>query len=76
MSCAPRNFSVAVAMSNGEVRLYSYANVVESLSSSPPYNHNFWGPESSCTSSHAVSQTAVKHMGVEREMDTTRETRS
>ncbi len=76
VSCTPRIFSVAVAMSNAEVRLYSYANVMESLSSSPPYNRNLWGSESSCTSSHAVSQTAVKHMEVEREMDTTRETRS
>ncbi len=79
VSCAPRNFSVAVATSIGEIRIYSYENIVESShsSSSSCNYHPSWGSEVGCNSTPgAASQTAVKHMEGEEEMDTTRGARS
>ncbi len=75
ISCAPRNFSVAVTTSIGEIRIYSYANIVESShsSSSSGNYHPSWGSDVGCNSSpRAASQTSVKNMESEDEMDTPR----
>ncbi len=68
-------------MSSGEVRLYSYASVMEfrsSSSSSSSYNnYPSRGSEGSFKfTPRASAQTTVKHMDVEGEMDTARGTRS